>query len=103
MYAIIDEGGKQFKVTAGDRIRIDRAIAENEKTIRFDRVLMIGGTGDARIGQPAITGASVTADVLGAVKGKKIDIIKYKRRKGYHRHLGHRQQYTEVRITGIEA
>ncbi len=102
MYAIIEEGGRQFKVTSGDRIRIDRAHDEKTKNITFDRVLFVGG-GDGRpkIGAPMVGNAKVTADVLGPVKGPKIDIQKYKRRKGYHRKIGHRQQYLEVQITGI--
>jgi len=102
MYAIIDEAGKQFKVTSGDTILIDRTGSPDEKTITFDRVLFVGGEGQPKIGAPTIEGASVTADVLGPVKGKKVDIIKYKRRKGYHKHIGHRQKYLRVRITGIQ-
>ena len=102
MYAIIDEGSKQFKVTQGDRIRIDRMVEENEKSVTFDRVLLIGGEGSPKIGAPALAGATVTAEVLGPVKGPKIDIQKYKRRKGYHKKIGHRQQYLEVRITDIK-
>ncbi len=102
MYAIIDEAGKQFKVTSGDTILIDRAGSPDEKTITFDRVLFVGGEGTPKIGAPTIDGASVTADVLGPVKGKKVDIIKYRRRKGYHKHIGHRQKYLRVRITGIQ-
>ena len=104
MYAIIEDSGTQFKVTSGDRIRIDRAFDEKEKTIKFDRVLLVAGGGDnqkPRFGNPLVGGATVTAEVLGPVKGPKIDIQKYKRRKGYHRKLGHRQHYTEVKITGI--
>ena len=101
MYAIIDEAGKQFKVTSGDTILIDRTGAPDEKTITFDRVLFVGGEGQPKIGAPTIEGASVTADVLGPAKGKKVDIIKYRRRKGYHKHIGHRQKYLRVKITGI--
>lgn len=104
MYAIIEDSGTQFKVTEGDRIRIDRAFDENEKTVNFDRVLLVAGGGDndkPRLGTPLVGGATVSAEVLGPVKGPKIDIQKYKRRKGYHRKLGHRQHYTEVKITGI--
>ena len=104
MYAIIEDSGTQFKVTEGDRIRIDRAFDENEKTVKFDRVLLVAGGGDnqkPRLGNPPVGGATVTAEVLGPVKGPKITIQKYKRRKGYHRKIGHRQHYTEVKITGI--
>jgi len=102
MYAIIDEKGKQFKVTSGDTILIDREGKPDEKTITFDRVLFVGGEGQPKIGAPVVEGASVTADVVGPEKGKKVDIIKYKRRKGYHKHIGHRQKYLRVRITGIQ-
>ncbi len=101
MYAIIDEGGRQYKVTAGDTIDIDREGSPDEKTITFGRVLFVGGAGDARIGNPAVPNASVTAEVVGPVKGKKVDIIKYRRRKGFHKHIGHRQKYLRVKITGI--
>jgi large subunit ribosomal protein L21 len=103
MYAIIEEGGRQFKVTSGDRIRIDRPHDEKTKDITFERVLMVGGgEGSPKIGAPLVSGATVTADVLGPVQGPKITIQKYKRRKGYSRKWGHRQGYVEVQITGIK-
>jgi large subunit ribosomal protein L21 len=101
MYAIIEESGKQFKVTSGDTIDIDRTESPEEDTITFDRVLLVGGEGDARVGSPLVAGATVTAEVVGPVKGEKVDIIKHRRRKGYHKHIGHRQKYLRVRITGI--
>lgn len=101
MYAIIEEAGRQHKVTAGDTILIDRQVGEGEKTIKFDRVLLVGGEGEPKIGLPAVANATVSADVIGEEKGKKIDIQKYKRRKGYHKKIGHRQRYTRVKITGI--
>jgi len=102
MYAIIDDGGRQHKVTAGDVIRIDREIKKDlEKTITFDRVLFVGGEGEPRIGEPLVAGASVVGDVLGAIKGKKIDTIKYKRRKGYHKKIGHRQTQLHIKISSI--
>lgn len=103
MYAIIEDSGSQFKVTSGDRIRIDRHVAEGEKSVTFDRVMLVAGEGSPKLGSPLIKGATVVADVLGEVKGPKIDIQKYKRRKGYHRKIGHRQRYTEVRIREINA
>jgi len=101
MYAIIDDSGKQYKVTSGDRIEIDRQMGPDDKTVTFERVLLVGGEGEAKVGQPVVAGASVSAEVLGPIKGPKIDIQKYRRRKGYHRKLGHRQAYTQVRITAI--
>jgi large subunit ribosomal protein L21 len=101
MYAIIDEGGRQHRVTAGDTIRIDREVPEGETNVTFDRILLVGGAGDARIGTPVVAGATVTAEVLGEARGPKIDIFKYKRRKGYRKRQGHRQTYTAVKITAI--
>jgi large subunit ribosomal protein L21 len=103
MYAIIDEFGKQFKVSTGDTIDIDRNTTGEEKNVTFDRVLLVAGEGQAKIGDPVVAGASVTAEIVGPVKGKKIEVIKYRRRKGYHKHIGHRQKYLRVRITGINA
>jgi large subunit ribosomal protein L21 len=100
MYAIIDDGGRQHKVTTGDIIRIDREI-DQQKSITFDRVLFVGGEGEPKIGLPTVAGATVVGDVLAVVKGKKIDTIKYKRRKGYHKKIGHRQTQLSIRITAI--
>src|SRR5688572_23256932 len=89
MYAIIEEGGKQYKVTSGDTILIDRPMKnpgkDDEKSITFDRVLLVGGEGEPKIGLPTVSKATVSADVIGEEKGVKIDIQKYKRRKGYHK------------------
>jgi large subunit ribosomal protein L21 len=103
MYAIFEDSGTQFKVTTGDTIRIDRAVGEKEKTVTFDRVLLIAGEGQPKLGAPIVAGATVTAEVLGAIKGPKIDTIKHRRRKGYYRKIGHRQKYTEVKISAINA
>ncbi len=103
MYAIIDDSGTQFKVTSGDRIKIDRKVEEGTKTVTFDKILMVGGDGAAKIGQPMLVGATVVADVIGAVKGPKVVSVKYRRRKGFHKKIGHRQKYTEVKITAINA
>jgi large subunit ribosomal protein L21 len=105
MYAIIAEGGRQYKVTSGDVIRIDRPLDSlgDAKTVTFDQVLMVGGEGQPKIGTPLVAAASVSAEVIRPVKGPKVDIIKYKRRKGFHKHIGHRQKQLEVRITEIKA
>ena len=103
MYAIIDESGKQFKVTSGDRIKIDREVEAGAKTVTFDKVLMVGGAGATKVGQPLVAGATVIADVLGPVKGPKVVTVKYRRRKGFHKKIGHRQHYVEVKITAINA
>ncbi|HSH93647.1 MAG TPA: 50S ribosomal protein L21, partial [Roseimicrobium sp.] len=102
MYAIIADSGKQFTVTSGDTILIDRPIADEiAKTITFDKVLLVGGEGSPKVGAPLVKGATVTADVIGAEKGVKTDSVKYRRRKGYHKKIGHRQNYIRVKVTGI--
>ncbi len=103
MYAIIEDSGSQMKVAEGDVVTIDlRTLADNAKSVTFDKVLLLGGQGDATIGQPYVDGASVTADILVEdFKDKKIDVIKFKRRKGYRRKQGHRQRYMKVRIKSI--
>ena len=106
MYAIIEDSGGQFKVAKGDIIRIDlRDLEENQSTIEFDRVLLVGGVPEAaaQVGQPYVSGAKVTADVLTEVRGEKITIIKFKRRKNYRRKKGHRQTFLRVRVTDIAA
>jgi large subunit ribosomal protein L21 len=101
MYAIIEDGGRQHKVTSGDLLNIDRQVGPDDKTVTFDRVLLVGGEGEPRIGVPLVAGATVTADVIGPVKGPKVRTVKYKRRKGYHKTIGHRQKYVSVRVTAI--
>jgi large subunit ribosomal protein L21 len=103
MYAVIEESGKQFKVSAGDRIKIDRHELATEKSVTFDKVLLVGGDGATKVGSPVVAGATVTAEILGAVSGKKLTMQKYKRRKGYSRKIGHRQHYVEVKISAINA
>jgi large subunit ribosomal protein L21 len=101
MYAVIEANGHQHKITTGDVLKLDREINPEEKTITFDRVLMVGGEGEPKIGTPVVAGATVTADVVRSLRGPKIDIIKYKRRKGYHKKQGHRQDLVEIKITAI--
>jgi large subunit ribosomal protein L21 len=101
MYAIIDEGGRQHRVTPGDTLKIDRELTGDEKTVTFDRILLVAGDGEPRIGTPLVAGASITADVVGPATGPKVVTFKYRRRKGYHKKIGHRQHYTAVKITAI--
>lgn len=103
MYAVIDQNSKQYKVSVGDTIRLDTPFDPEVKTITFDRVLLVSGDGQARIGTPLVEGAKVEAQVLREAKGKKITTVKYARRKGYHKKIGHRQYFTEVKITAINA
>jgi large subunit ribosomal protein L21 len=102
MYAVIEDSGTQIKVSEGDIIKIDtRALADDADTVTFENVLLIGGEGDAKIGAPYVSGASVKADILEEGRDAKVDIWKKKRRKGYVRHKGHRQGYVKVKVTGI--
>ncbi len=103
MYAIIEDSGTQIKVSEGDEIKVDiRELADDASTVTFDRVLMKGDGDDATFGTPYVSGASVTAEILEReFKDKKIDVIKFKRRKGYRRKQGHRQRYMKVRVTSI--
>ncbi|TDJ31430.1 MAG: 50S ribosomal protein L21 [Gammaproteobacteria bacterium] len=101
MYAVIATGGKQYRVSAGDVIRVEKLDAEAGSTITFDKVLMVGEGDASRIGQPFLDGETVSATVRAHGRGDKIEIIKFKRRKNYRRHMGHRQNYTEVEITAV--
>lgn len=100
MYAVIRTGGKQYKVEEGDRLRIEKLEVAGGDEVSFDQVLFIGGD-EYILGRPVIEGASVKAKVVRQMKGPKIVIYKMKRRKGYHKKQGHRQNLTEVTITGI--
>ena len=102
MYAIITAGNKQYRVSQGDVIYIDKVNQENDSTISFD-VLLIGNDGDVKVGNPTVAGAKVEGKVVAQVKGEKIKIYKYKSKKNYHRRAGHRQPYTKVEITAINA
>jgi len=101
MYAIIEDSGKQFKVTSGDMIKIDRSVEDGTTSITFDQVLLVAGEGQPKIGAPLVSGATVTADVIGPVKGPKVRTVKHRRRKGYIKTIGHRQKYVAVKVTGI--
>jgi large subunit ribosomal protein L21 len=106
VYAIIEDSGTQIKVSPGDELDLDPRDLGGNKTITFDRVLLVGDTESdeaATIGTPYIDGATVSAEVLGEIRGKKIDVVRFKRRKGYKRKTGHRQPYLRVRIGEIEA
>ena len=104
MYAIITDGGRQYKVQQGMYVDIDYRAALNEgDSVQFDRVLALGGDEGLRLGSPTIDGASVVGKVLGVQKGPKIFIQKFKRRKNFDRRTGHRQKYTRVTIETINA
>ena len=105
MYAIIEDSGRQYRVSEGDLLRIDLLEPEAAKaTIEFTRVLLVSDGDNVKVGTPLVNGAKVVAEMeKPQVKGKKIRVFKYKRRKGTRRTIGHRQKYTEVRITKIVA
>jgi len=103
MYAIIDDHGRQYTVRAGDIVDVDLKELAGEEKVTFDRVLMVRDDTQMKIGTPTLAGAKVLATVVGEVKGKKITIRKYRRRKNYRRKQGHRQHFTRVRIESIEA
>ena len=101
MKAIIVTGGKQYPVSEGDILFIEKLNAEEESTVKFDEVLAILDGENSKIGAPVVEGAAVEAKVVKNGKGKKIDVIKYKAKKGEKKHIGHRQPYTKVEITKI--
>lgn len=101
MYAIVATGGKQYKVQEGETLRVEKLPGEIGSPVTFDQVLMVAGDGDVNIGTPTVANAQVNAHIVEQGKAKKIIVFKYKRRKRYRRKLGHRQQYTAVRIDSI--
>ncbi|KPK58539.1 MAG: hypothetical protein AMK73_09235 [Planctomycetes bacterium SM23_32] len=101
MYAIIDNGGKQYKVRTGDEVQVDLMDAEEGELIEFDRVLMVGGNGEARIGTPALFGARVLAEVIRHEKGPKLTMMRFQATKTRQAKKGHRQKYTCVLIREI--
>ena len=103
MYAVVKTGGKQYRVSKGDQVKIEKIPGEVGDEVRFDEVLMIGGTPEVKLGTPHVSGASVSARILGQDRSKKIVVFKFKRRKGYKKKQGHRQAFTRVEITGIES
>uniref|UniRef100_UPI0040562B84 50S ribosomal protein L21 n=1 Tax=Agathobacter sp. TaxID=2021311 RepID=UPI0040562B84 len=102
MYAIIATGGKQYKVSEGDIITIEKLGVEAGQEVTFDQVLAVSGD-ELKVGNPTVEGASVTASVVKEGRGKKIIVYKYKRKTGYHKKNGHRQPFTQVKIEKINA
>jgi large subunit ribosomal protein L21 len=101
MFAVFQSGGKQHRVTEGDVVKLEKITAEPGEEVVFDQVLMVANGDDVNVGAPYLEGIQVKAEVLRSDRGKKIRIIKFKRRKDYMRRQGHRQWFTEVKITGI--
>ncbi len=105
MYAVIETGGKQYRVQVGDKFRVERLAGEENYDVVFDKVLMVGDaeSGTARFGTPYVAGASVRAEIIAQARDKKVIVFKYKSKKNYRRKRGHRQYYTEVVIKEINA
>lgn len=103
MYAVIKTGGKQYRVAAGEKIKVEQIAADVGQEITFDEVLAVGNGSDLSIGAPLVSGASVVAKVVSHGKHDKVRIFKMRRRKHYQKHQGHRQNYTELRIEAISA
>ena len=101
MYAVIKTGGKQYRVAAGEKIKVEQIAADVGQEITFDQVLAVGNGGDLQIGAPLVSGASVVAKVVAHGKHDKVRIFKMRRRKHYQKRQGHRQQFTELQIGDI--
>ena len=103
MYAVLETGSKQYRVAAGDTLQIERLEAASGQPFTFDRVLLVNNEGKVTVGSPTVAEASVVAEVVGHIRGDKKIAFKMKRRKGYHRTVGHRQELTVVKIKEIKA
>jgi large subunit ribosomal protein L21 len=102
MYAVIETGSKQYRVTAGDTLKIERLNVEAGQSHTFDKVLLVNNEGKVTVGEPTVTQASIVADVVEHIRGPKTIAFKMKRRKGYHKTVGHRQELTVVKIKEIK-
>ena len=103
MYAVLETGSKQYRVAAGDRLEVERLTVEAGQPVTFDRVLLVNNDGKITVGSPTVPSATVEADVLEHIRGEKKIAFKMKRRKGYHKTIGHRQELTVVKIKEIKA
>jgi len=103
MYAVFATGGKQYRAVTGERLKIEKLDAEKGATVELDQVLMVGEGADVKVGTPYLEGGKVTATIVEHGRGDKIRIIKFRRRKHHMKHMGHRQDYTQIEITGIAA
>ena len=101
MFAVFESGGKQHRVVQGEVVRLERLAGEPGERVVFDRVLMVADGDEIAVGTPLLAGGQVAGTVVGQGRGKKINVIKFKRRKNYLRRKGHRQAYTDVKITAI--
>jgi len=103
MYAVIESGGKQHRVVEGEVLKLEKIEQATGASISFDKVLMVGSGADVKIGSPYVASGKVTAEIISHGRADKVKIIKFRRRKHYRKQQGHRQWFTEVKITGISA
>ena len=103
MYAVIVSGGKQHRVVQGETLKLEKLELGEGETVKFDKVLLVGEGESVKIGSPYVEGGEVTAEIVSQGRAKKIEIIKFNRRKHFRKQQGHRQWFTEVKITGIKA
>ncbi len=101
MFAVIVSGGKQYRVQEGQTLKLEKLTAEAGSSVEFDRVLLVGNGDDVKVGAPVVEGAKVAAEIVAHGRGDKVTIIKFRRRKHHMKRQGHRQWFTEVKITGI--
>jgi large subunit ribosomal protein L21 len=101
MFAVFESGGKQHRVIEGECVRLEKLDVAPGQSVEFDRVMLVADGDDVKLGKPYVDGCKVTAEVVEHGRGDKIRVVKFRRRKKYHRTQGHRQSYTEVKITGI--
>lgn len=103
MYAVIATGGKQYRVSEGTVLRVEKLDAEEGASVEFDQVLLVGDGDKVNVGKPLVEGGKVQATVMAQGKARKVEVIKFRRRKNYRRTKGHRQDFTQVKVTGIQA
>jgi large subunit ribosomal protein L21 len=100
MFAVIQTGGKQYRVAQGDRLRVEKLAGDVGAAVTFDKVLLVGGD-SVKVGTPLVAGAKVSAEIVAQGRDKKVIVFKFRRRKNYRRKQGHRQPFTELKITGV--
>ena len=103
MYAVLETGSKQYRVSSGDTLEVERLPVEAGQPVTFDRVLLVNNDGQVTVGSPTVANAAVVADVVEHIRGEKKITFKMKRRKGYHKTIGHRQELTRIKIGEIKA
>ncbi len=101
MYAVVRTGGKQHRVEPGERLKVEKLEGEVGAEVTIEDVLLVGGEGEPKIGRPVVSGAKVTAKIVSQGRGPKVLVYKRRKRKGFHKMIGHRQSFTELEITGI--